>query len=175
MNSEQLWKCVKQDELLREYCTGIYAIDTTPESFNDLPACYIVNTETYTKPGAHWFAVYLCQYGQHELFDSYGRRQSTLAPTLRKPIVGDAWWLQNTTPIQGPLSDTCGQYCLYYLSKRCDGIQMSEIVSGFSCTRDRIENDEKVNAWVNSKYNTQLDAYDEKFVYSQIATALFFK
>ena len=171
MNTEELWKCVKQDELLRRYCTGIYACDTVPKKFNNLPACYIMNTDPITQPGKHWVAIYLSPYGKHEFFDSYGRRQGTVASS-KQPTLGTIW-LENATELQGPLSATCGQYCLYYLSERCGGRQMSEIVSDFSCTQDRIENDELINDYINTMYNTELDAYDEKFVIKQIATALF--
>ena len=170
MNTAQLWKCVKQNELLNRYCIGIYANDTVPKTFSNLPVCFIMNTDPISLPGKHWVAIYLSAYGQHEFFDSYGRTQSVVIPTLRKQGVN---WLENTIELQGPLSTTCGQYCLYYLSERCAGRDMKEIVNDFSCTRDEIENDDMINDYVNSVYNTQLDIYDEKFIVMQIATALF--
>ena len=45
MNTAQLWKCVKQDERLRRQCIGIYACNTVPTNFDNLPACYIMNTK----------------------------------------------------------------------------------------------------------------------------------
>lgn len=169
MNSAQLWKCVKQNNQLLRYCTGIYASDTVPEKISALPTCYIMNTDPISLPGTHWIAVYLSLYGQHEFFDSYGRPQSSVVPNLRQPSAGT--WQENRVPLQGPLSITCGQYCLYYLSERCAGRQMNEIVSDFSCTQDQIENDRMINEYINSRYNTQLDIYDEKFIVMQYATA----
>ena len=172
MNTAQLWKCVKQDERLRRQCTGIYAYNTVPTNFTNLPACYIMNTKPISQSGEHWVAVYLSPYNKHEFFDSYGRRQSTILPTLRKPSTGkNNIWLENTIALQGPNSAVCGQYCLYYLSERCDGRQMSEIVNDFS--QNQIENDQVINEYINNMYNTELDVYDETFMAMQIATALF--
>ena len=172
MNTAQLWKCVKQNELLQRYCTGIYASNTVPRTFSMIPLCYIMNTDPITRSGMHWVAVYISSYDEYEFFDSYGRSLSTIAPHLCKQ---SSKWLENTIPIQGPLSTTCGQYCLYYLSERCTGRKMSDIINDFSCTQDRIENDELINEYINTMYNTELDVYDEKFIVMQIATAFSLK
>lgn len=169
MNTAQLWKCIKQNEWLQRYCTGVYASNTIPKEFNTLPSCFIMNTDSSDLPGTHWVAVYLSLYGPHEFFDSYGRTQSVVAPIFRKPIVGH--WLENPFELQGPLSTTCGQYCLYYLSERCAGRTLTEIVSDFSNAQDQIENDEWINDHVNSAYNTELDVYDEKCIIMQTARA----
>ena len=165
MNTAQLWKCVKQNELLQRYCTGIYASDTVPKKFNSLPTCYIMNTDPIALPGKHWVAVYISLYGQLEFFDSYGRKPCTVTPNLCKLAVGD--WLENTETLQSLQTSTCGQYCLYYLSHRCAGRQMKEIVSDFST--DRADNDRLINDCINSTFNIELDIYDEKFKKMQIA------
>ena len=169
MNTAQLLKCVKQNELLHRYFTGVYACDTVPKTFSSLPACYIMNTDPIALPGRHWIAVYLSLYGPHEFFDSYGRQQSTVAPTIRGQ--GTTKWIENTIELQGPMSTTCGQYCLYYLSERCEGRMMTEILSDFSCTRDCMENDILINEYMNAMYNIELDIYDVNNFVMQICTA----
>lgn len=182
MNNEQLWKCVKQDQLMWRYCTGIYACDTVllpRKKINSLPICYIMNTDPIALPGKHWIAVYLSIYGQHEFFDSYGRQQSTVAPYLPKikaaaaaaTMAGRSDWLENTVTLQSPHTSTCGQYCLYYLSHRCAGRQMKDIVNDFSA--DRVDNDRLINDYINSTFNTELDIYDEKFKNMQIAVEFY--
>ena len=166
MNTAQLWKCVRQDELLNRYCTGIYASDTVPTKFStSLPICYIMNTDPIALPGTHWVAVYLSLYDKHEFFDSYGRKQSVIAPVTRSRRPTE--WIENTTTLQSPFSTTCGQY---YLSERCAGRTMLDIINDFSCTQDLIENDELINNYINTVYNTELDIYDEKFDVIQTAT-----
>lgn len=177
MNSEQLWKCVLQDDILRRSCTGIYACDTVPKIITMLPTCYIMNTAPSRSSGDHWIAVYLSDFGRNEFFDSHGRKQSEIAPSLCKLASSKGsydGWHENNIPLQGPLSNTCGQYCLYYLSERCTGRKMTEIVEDFSCFNDRIENDEYVNEYINSNFDTKLNMYDNRFVNSQISTVSFF-
>lgn len=176
MNTGQLLKCVKQDEMLHRYCTGIYASDTIPYEIKSLPTCFIMNTDPIALPGDHWVAIYISTYGQHEFFDSYGRRQRMVAPHLKKiAVVGSSSsdWIENNVELQARGTSTCGQYCLYYLSARCAGWHMSEIVNKFLYTQDPIENDILINDYVNSTYNTELDVYDEKIVKMQIATPFY--
>ena len=154
MNNFQLLQCVAQDELLVKYCIGVYASDTIPKTIHQRPICYIFNTDPIGRPGTHWQARFFECDGIPEHFDSYGRQ----------PQKGT--YNYNSVRIQGPLSTTCGQYCLYYISHRARGRSMNEIVNDFS--QDYVLNDLSVNDYVNKYFNLNEKPYDLDHIISQI-------
>lgn len=163
MNNKDILKCVLRDPILKIYCPSIYACDTVPETFEYLPTCYIMNTDPISKPGKHWVAVYLSANGNNEFFDSYGRCGYS----------EEGKWKYNPVRIQGPLSKTCGQFCLYYLRERVRGHTMEEIIEVFENNYDWIENDKIVTQYINQKYNGNFDIYEPKalkFIVTQICT-----
>ena len=153
MDTKQLLRCVDQDKILKKYCLGIFAADTVPTTVN-LPACYIANTDPISKPGTHWIAVFLD--GKKEFFDSYGR----------PPPAKCAY---NTVRIQGPLSSTCGQYCLYYLCHKVRGRPMKEIVNDYSSVY--VLNDLCVTEFINRNFDLNTSAYELENILSQISRA----
>ena len=72
--------------------------------------------------------------------------------------------------MQGPLSATCGQYCIFYLLHRCKGMPLHEIVNMF--TYDKELNDEMVNEYVRKISTLETKVYDLKTLKEQIAIAL---
>ncbi len=146
MNTAQLLRCVQQDELLKRYCAGVFARDTVPSRVDNLPICYIVNTDPISKPGKHWYAVFFYEDGSRECFDSYGRTPSK------------SGYSYNSVRIQGPLSSTCGQYCLYYLCHKVRGKNMKQIVNDFS--QDYVLNDLCVTEYVNRNFDLNTVTYD---------------
>ena len=155
MNTIQLLKCVEQDELLGKYFIGVYAIDTLPKIMPQMPACYIFNTDPIKKPGVHWQARFFTTDGIEEHFDSYGRQ----------PLKGTFDY--NSVRIQGPLSSSCGQYCLYYMCHRVRGRSMNDIVNDFST--DYVFNDLNVTEYVNKYFNLNVETYDISHIISQIS------
>lgn len=160
MNSREILRCILQDPILQVYCPSVYACDTVPETFESLPVCYIMNTDPIAKRGKHWVAVYLSANGDHEFFDSYGRYG----------IAEKGNWMSNNKRLQGPLSKTCGQFCLYYLNQRVRGRSMEEIVEDFNVCRDWIENDQVVTYVINDTYDTNFEIYDLASIVTQIST-----
>lgn len=160
MNNRELMRCILQDPILKLYCQSVYACDTVPTTFKYLPVCYIMNTDPISKRGKHWVAVYLSPDGNHEFFDSYGR----------PGYAEEGNWYYNTKRLQGPMSKTCGQFCLYYLRERVRGRRMEDIIKDFDICRDWIENDKVVTDFINSKYNTNFEIYDFESVVTQIST-----
>ena len=58
----------------------------------------------------------------------------------------------NTKQDQSIDSDLCGQYCIYYLSKRVINHKMHEILSIFNENR-RKENDVYILNYIHNKFN----------------------
>ena len=176
MNTEQLLKCIRQDSLLRKYCVGVFALDTVPRKIIERPACFIVNTDPVSKPGTHWFAVFLLENSSApsglslagEYFDSYGRVE--VAPAAAVETATKSGLLRpNTVRIQGPLSSACGQYCLYYLCHRVRGREMRDIVNDFST--NYVLNDLCVTEYVNRNFNLNMQTFDFDYIVSQVCKA----
>ena len=149
MNTAQLIHCAKQDRLLSKYFDGVFASDTLPKRS---PGCYIFNTDPISKPGSHWQARFIESDGSIEHFDSYGRAAQTTS--------------YNSTRIQGPLSSSCGQYCLYYLCHKVRGRGMKEIVNDFST--DYVLNDLCITEFINRHFDLATETYHLPRVISQI-------
>ena len=149
MNTSQLLHCVKQDHTLSKYFIGVFACDTIPKTST---GCYIFNTDPIAKPGTHWQARFTETDGAVEQFDSYGRPSQTDSYNLKR--------------IQGPLSSSCGQYCLYYLCHKARGRRMKEIVNDFST--DYVLNDLCVTEFINRNFNLNTETYNLLHVMSQI-------
>lgn len=149
---------------------GVFASDQLPASI-EKPGALIVNTEPSRLSGEHWVAIYIDKSGRGEYFDSFGR----------KPFVKDIvlfldgqcpGWSFNEKRLQGGLTTVCGQYCIYYLYRRCRGLSMSNIVQYFSSDYDR--NDYTVARFVARYFNITLPSSDSdaKFMFNQICKVL---
>ena len=146
------------DSDLAQYATGVYPSDRLPK-LQTLPSCLIANTDPAGKPGKHWVALYVCTDGTGEFFDSYGRPPTpNFAKFLRKYCNSIN---HNSVRVQGPLSSSCGQFCIYYLAHRVRGRTMKKIVNDF-CT-DLVLNDIYAAEYVRRNFNVKSDAYDFDF------------
>lgn len=131
------------DPVIRRYFLDVYVADQVPciPANTDFPCCAIVNTDPISHPGQHWVALYWDSPVTGEFFDSYAERPSTLVARWRcfdhfSPTVPHA--------LQAWSSDVCGDYCLYYLYKRCRGVSKKDIASNFHL-RDLRYNDQRLN------------------------------
>jgi len=106
-----------------KYCSryyGTYPRDILPQYIpND--SGIIINTDKSTQSGEHWVAVYKSTNGIPVYFDSFG-----LIPT-RPEIVKfikdntSMGWFYNAINFQSIFSDTCGLYCIYFLTNYFNG------------------------------------------------------
>ena len=93
-----------------------------------LPHALIINTDSNNLPGKHWIAIYLS--GQGEVMDSYG----ILPPTSVQRWLNEQTqhWVSNPYLIQPPESDSCGQFCAYYLIRRSQSDSMCSVLADFT-------------------------------------------
>ncbi len=114
---------------------GTYPRDMLPK-INHLPSGIVINTDPSNKPGEHWVAMYIDINGVGEYFDSFG------LPPLHKEIVSflekncSRGWLCNTITFQSMFSETCGMYCVLYLSSKFKGMSFNKFTSIFNHRRD---------------------------------------
>ena len=92
------------------------------------PSCMIVNESNFGTRGTHWVPLYFDVNGNAEYFDSCGQ---TPVPDISKFIASytRGYVKANKLQFQSNGSDVCGQYCIYYLVKRCTNNSMEKILS----------------------------------------------
>ena len=105
---------------------GVYAMDRLPQR---KPGAYVINMDNHDEPGSHWVAVYDDERNV-EYMDSYGlppldtRCLQFLGPNFS----------YNTLPLQKPLSNACGFYCVYFIMQRARGYSANMILNMLSQT-----------------------------------------
>ena len=101
------------------------------------PHALIINTDSNNLPGKHWIAIYLTRSGQGEVMDSYG----LLPPTSVQRWLNEhtQHWINNPYLIQPPESDSCGQFCAYYLIRRSQSDSMYSVLADFTTDFNRNE------------------------------------
>ena len=169
MNTEELLRSVLSDDVVRRTFGGVLPRDKLPKKIlKDFPVSFIVNTDTGRGPGKHWVAFYLENRHYGEFFDSYGYRPEHLAKEfgtfLSKNVEN---WEHNRRKLQGDFSTVCGQYCLFFLHRRCRGYDVREIAEMFR--KDTDANDLMVNRFVNDAYDHNLEVLDTDYLVDQIA------
>ena len=128
MNTSEINDILRNDKICKSIFKGVFPAD-----------------KISTQPGRHWCSIYINQYDRNrEFFDSYGNHPSYYGKRFVDFLNRHCKrWTYNQSGLQGPLSATCGQYCIFYLLHRCKGIPLHDIVNMF--THDKELNDEMVN------------------------------
>lgn len=128
-----------QDPFIRPKFLDVYGADQVPRIPDTYPCCCIANTDPIHRPGRHWVAVYWIGPDKGEFFNSYAERPSWLNERWR---CFDGF-RQIPHELQAYETDVCGDYCLYFLYRRCRDVPMSSIVKPFSKS-DLAYNDQAV-------------------------------
>ncbi len=129
---------------------GTFGYDELPTR-KDGNFSLIVNTEVSTEPGDHWVA--LVQKDNLLYFlDSYGRnfKNPTFPRGFRETIkkyVGNSSFKFNPLLLQQFLSNTCGDYCVYFIQELDKG-GLTKALSIFS--DNLAENDRLVVEYVKN-------------------------
>ena len=99
---------------------GAFAYDELPEKNQD-NFSLVINTEVGSKPGDHWVAL-IKKEQQLFFLDSYGRnvKDSTFPSGFTTAIlkyIGNSKWKFNSRWLQQLTSNTCGEYCVYFIEE----------------------------------------------------------
>ena len=155
MNSNELRSILCQ-AIQKTFKTGAYACDQLNNVKSDQFAI-IVNSDDSNHAAMHWLAIFKERNHDIEFFDSFGMSISFYSPHIKlflkkfgKRIV------QNRHQIQSNFSNTCGNFCVYYLLHRVRGWSMTSILKDFTL-QNLYLNDEKVYLFV--KLNFTQDYY----------------
>ena len=170
MNNVDISKVLRHIRVTRNIFIGVFPAEKVPNKKDIIsyPCCFIANTQPSWLPGEHWVAVYVGKNGISEFFDSYGRRP--VNPKI-KSFCGRKY-IFNPVMLQSPFSAACGQFCIYFLVKRCQGIPMQMIISGFDYNNLR-KNDELVMTFIDKRFPyDKLSDKSNKYLIKQICSAL---
>lgn len=134
-------------QFLKSKCNGVFQGVFSADTLPDNPSLLVCNTDESNKPGQHWVAIHLDDYGRGEYFDSFGR-----APNEHfKSYMNEHCriWTFNNKQLQNIFSRYCGNYCCVYCVLRCRRISMTRIVNMF--TNDTAYNDTIAHRFVCNK------------------------
>lgn len=100
---------------------GCFSSDNYPKSFKK-NEFFIVNKDSSNEIGSHWMAVF---YNTDiiEFFDSGGTNEKTVLSFLSFDKTFQCAF--NETPIQPRDTNTCGEFCVFYILKRIKDSKIS--------------------------------------------------
>ena len=123
---------------------GVYPKDLVPK--NILNGCVVVNTDDSNNIGTHWVAIHYRTTDSMDqsnyFFDSYGFPPALY--DIRVQHLGGS----NTQMLQGPTTNVCGYYCIYFVIMKQKKVSMQDMLAPFSKT-DFAYNDVLVVELVN--------------------------
>ena len=125
---------------------------------------YNVRTEKVT------YLVYFPSEQKGEYFDSYGNNPNYYGKTFENDLNEHSYeWNFNKRKLQSNWSNVCGQYCIFYLSRRVGVHSMNKIVRMFD--NNTMLNDAKVSHFVKTHFrvgvkspNVNLTQFSKKLV-----------
>lgn len=113
----------------------------------------IVNNQKATEAGQHWLAIFKKEENKEiEFFDSCGMPLSFYNRSIEDFLKKHGSSIKkNQRRIQSAFSDTCGQFCIFFLVHRAAGFTFSEVMSKFSMS-NLIKNDEIARRFVRDNF-----------------------
>ena len=168
MNNNQISHLLSRHLATKSIFCGVYALDTLPcERRRRSPAAYIVNTDPHYLPGTHWILCYFPTTGCAEYFDSFGK----IPPPKIREFLGKRY-KYNRFMLQNIFSSVCGQYTIYYIFKRAEGFSMDQVIHYLHQIGPMLA-DDLVNSFVEVTFGADLDVYNQRFLFNQIAVSFF--
>lgn len=168
MNSQQIFSCLHRNKTTSSGFRGVFPKDLLLKQakiINGKNNSYVCNTAVKNHAGEHWIAIIISPEGNGEYFDSYGLPPNdTFSSFLNTNCMS---WVRNNCALQSPFTTVCGQYCVYFIHKRFQGVSMSDVLSSLKNN----DSDKTVNVFVNEHFSgTDKHALtDGRFVVDQIA------
>ena len=137
MNNRELRELIEKDGCLRSKGVRIMCksnfkkLDLT--KITTLPHYFILNTEDcLSKSVGHWFVVVLVNLLEPaEIFDSLAMESNVRFTYDSLNKVFDYCRLNNVQ-VQAIDSELCGLFCMYFLRRRCRGMEMDKIIETFN-------------------------------------------
>lgn len=151
MNTLDIQRILRRDPYTTRYFVGVFPSDKIPP-IQTFPAVLVINTDKHTDVGSHWLALFIEENRTLEFFDSYGLHPETYGEDIARFVMNYPKLKYNTVSLQSPTSNVCGQYCIYFLVKRCQGFCMNFIV----CNLTGKKNDFRMYQFVKKRYGVNM-------------------
>lgn len=129
MNNFQISQVLETDFYASKRFSGVLPRDDF-ENIDSVkfPTFYIYNLDKRSQKGSHWIAVYFKSREETEYFDSYGL-PPIFKSTQAKMLMISRRIHFNSTAIQSPTTNVCGQYCILFILLRSRGYTLDRIIN----------------------------------------------
>ena len=165
MNSEQIENALKGNAITAPHFHGVYARDTLPRK--PKWGFYVVNFDKTGESGSHWVCMRIDK-SSNTYFDSYGRKPPPFTQRAFAKFLGPKKRLEkNTKQLQSDFSTTCGQWCIYYIWRTCNGWNMKNITTPFK-SQTPLVNDHVMSYIVKKTFGVDGKVIDRPFLKKQI-------
>ena len=151
MNSSQIHKILSRDPVSSRYFGGVFPSVKIPV-IQKYPSALVLNSDKHDEKGSHWVAVFIEDQENLEFFDSFGLPPQTYGEDISRFVKNYPRIHWNKTTLQSLTSNVCGQYCIFFIVKRCHGLCMKSIVSVLS----RKKNDFRMYQFVKKRYGVNV-------------------
>ena len=125
MYQNKIAAILKNDQFTKSVFQGIYPVDLLPKTVKQFPAAFVANTDESIEDGEHSVAFYFPNDKEGGFFYSYGNSAHTLDQRFVQFMIricrGYQSFTYNCKRLQGPVSNVCGHYCIYYIAHRARG------------------------------------------------------
>ena len=165
MNSEQIENALKKNASTAPHFRGVYARDTLPRK--PRRGFYVVNFDKMGESGSHWVCMHVGK-SSNAYFDSYGRKPPPFTQRDFAKFLGLKKRLEkNTIQLQSDFSTTCGQWCIYYIWRTCNGWNMKNITTPFKSPTPLV-NDHVMSYILKKNFGVDGKVIDRPFLKEQI-------
>lgn len=148
MDTLELIELCKRDNKISSSFLGVFPCDKLPRTLS-WPSSLIANTQPSNDAGEHWVAIFINKEGYADYFCSYGvPPQFEFRDFLN---LFSCSFRYSKKRIQSNLSTTCGQYSVFFLHARANGLPLHKFLDLF--TKNVEENDEIVTMYINGVYD----------------------
>jgi len=169
MNSEEIYRCLKNNPFTRDKFLDVVASDQLPHIYDKNKEHYIVvNYDPSYKEGSHWVVIKKSLVGSKDIFfDSYGWK-----PKLSHfESYMNFNYEYNKVQLQNDFATTCGQWCCFFILNQVMGINLTQMIKKINKFTD-IEKDHIINYFVENIFNTDQEVIDKTFLFQQTSTNL---
>ncbi len=157
MDNAQLIRILSGNSKTKKIFLGVFSSDQLPASIQNFPACFVANTDKSNQEGSHWVAFYIESPSKICFFDSFGNPPSYFSGGIASYVKPYRHVEFNPMILQSNASSVCGQYCIFYLYSKCNGLSLNDILLSFvpnqSC------NDIKVHHFVTKRFRIVIPFY----------------
>jgi hypothetical protein len=126
MNNLQIDKILKVHPSSKRIFIETMPCDKSPQEVQSYPYAYVLNTDYSVGPGIHWVALFVLSEDQAEYFDSFGMPPNDC---IKKFLEKFQIIKRSTIRLQAYSSSVCGQYCIYFMIRRCAGERFEKIIN----------------------------------------------